>query len=136
MYWHLRNLNQEREDSRYIIHRTSRIISFAQSAAARRHYYTGLAQAIVHQMRAVELYYAGFYWSASYHSLRARSLAMNVIKNNREIWFFEMFLSDSREERYLNHGPGEADLDILIDLNTFGNDETVANREFELDIKD
>ena len=136
LYWHIRNLNQEREDCRYIIHRTSQVVFFAQRAAARRHFNTGLAQAVIHQMRAVELYHAGLYWSAIYHSLRARKLAVNVINGNRESWFWELFAGDTREERYLSHGPGDADLDLLIDLNTFGNDETVINGEFELDIKE
>lgn len=134
-YWHIRNHKQEQEDCRYVIHRTSQCISFAQSATALRHYNRGLALAIAHQMRAIELYHAGFYWSAIYHSLRARNLAMNVIKNNRETWF-ELFVGDAREERYLSHGPGEVDLDLLIDLNSFGNDETMVKVKFELDIKD
>lgn len=135
-YWHRRNLPQEREDSRYIIRRTSEVISFAQRAALIRHYNSGLARAIAHQQRALELYEAHLYWSAIYHSLRARNLAMIIISRNREQWFEKSFAKDPREEKYRYNGPEDHVLDLLIDLKMIGSDDAVVNIHFELDIKD
>jgi len=135
-YWHHRNWHQEREDCRYIIRRTSQVISYAQRLALVRLYTSGLARAIVHQQRALDLYEAGFYWSAIYHSLRARSLAINVIRGNRERWFWKQYTGDPLEEKYRIHGPEENILDLLVDLSVIGDDKAVLNIQFKLDIID
>lgn len=63
-------------------------------------------------------------------------MAMDVINGNHENLFWKLFMGDPKEERYRSHAPEDTDLDLLIDLNMFGNDDAVINMEFELDIKD
>ncbi len=135
-YWYQRNIQREREDCRYIIHRTSETILYAQQAALRGHYTTGLARAIAHQQRARELYDARLYWSAIQHSLRARSLAKNVIIGNREKWVGSKYEYDAREKRYQRYTPKDNDLDIRVDFSSVGSDDAVIRIKFELDINE
>lgn len=113
---------QERNDASYIIHRTADVVFVAQRATGRRHYYRGLSLAIAHQQKARRLYMAGFYQDAIFHSLRAREIAIVIIRENRENWSGSW---DDREERYRCNAPRDNDLDIKLNLIKIGDKEAV-----------
>lgn len=113
---------QERNDARYIIHRTADVIFVAQRSTGRRNYYKGLAQAVAHQQKARRLYMAGLYQQAIHHSLRARRLAIMVIRGNNEKWSGSW---DTREEKYRRSSPRDNDLDVKLDFFKFGDKEAV-----------
>jgi hypothetical protein len=123
----------ERNDARYIIHRTAAAIFAAQEAAARGRNYFGLRQAIAHQQRASNLYWDGFYRKAIYHSLRARDLAFQVIAENRQKPRREYY-HDQLEDRYAYSAPRDKELDINIDTVKVGKDEALVRLHFGLDI--
>lgn len=113
---------EERNDARYIIHRTADTIFAAQRSTERNHYYKGLSQAISHQQRARQLYMAGSYQEAIHHSLRARRIAITVIQRNNEKWSGSL---DRREERYRHSSPKDNDLDIKLKMIKIGDKEAV-----------
>lgn len=123
---------KERDDARYVINRTASVIFRAQRAARIGHYYYGFARSIAHQNKARELFRAGRYREAIFHSLRARRLAMQVIRGNRENW--SGYSRDDREERYGHQTPSDRDLDIRIDWSKVGKDEAVMNIQFHLNV--
>lgn len=135
-YWHVRNVVQEQKDCRYIIRRTSQVIVFAQRMAELRHYSKGLSRAITHQRIAYELYKDHFYWSAIYHSFRARSLAMQVIDGNREPSFWKLFAGDPVEDKYRCNAPDEDDLDTWVDPNAIDGDDAMIHFQFEISFDD
>lgn len=122
-----------KKDAGYIIHRTALIIYDAQQAAKRRHYYYGLSRAIAHQQKARQLYKIESYRDAIYHSLRARDLAFQVIRENRERPRRE-FYRDELEISYSRTAPRNNELDIRINTIKIGKDDQVVNLHFELDI--
>ncbi len=113
---------QERNDARYIIHRTADVIFVAQRSTGRRHYYKGMAQAVSHQQKARQLYMAGFYQEAIFHSLRAREIAIVIIQGNKEKWSGSW---DYREERYRRSGPRGNELDVKLNFIKIGDKEAV-----------
>lgn len=113
---------EERNDARYIIHRTADTIFVAQRSTGRRHYYNGLSRAISHQQRARQLYMAGSYQEAIHHSLRARRIAISIIRNNNEKWSGSW---DRREEKYRHSSPKDNDLDIKLKFIKIGDKEAV-----------
>jgi hypothetical protein len=124
---------QEREDARYIIHRTAETIFGAQQAAERGRHYNGLRQSIAHQQRARELYQNGLYREAIYHSLRARDIAFQVITLNRERPHREYY-RDDMENRYVRSAPRNKDLDIRIDSVKVGKEAALVRLHFGWDI--
>lgn len=123
---------QEREDARYIINRTASVISRAQRAARIGHYYDGFARSIAHQHKARELFQARHHREAIFHSLRARRLAMQVIRGNRENW--SGYAWDDREERYGHMAPNDRDLDVQVDWSKVGNDDAAVRIRFNLNV--
>ena len=124
---------QERDDAGYIIHRTATVVFTAQQAAQHGHHYYGFAQVIAHQQKARELYWAGSYREAIYHSLRARDLAFQIIEGNREKPRRE-FYRDEMEERYRHSSPRDEELDLKIDKKKVAKDDEVVRLHFDLDI--
>lgn len=127
-----RQRKKERDDARYVINRTASVISRAQRSTKIGHFYNGIARSIAHQNKARELYRAGRYRDAIFHSLRARKLAMNVIRGNRDNW--AGYSRDEREERYARMSPKDKDLDVLIDWSKVGKDNTVVHIQFNLSV--
>lgn len=125
----------ERDDSRYVTHRTAMLLMDAQRSADHRHYSSGLAQAIAHQQRAHELYMKGSYRDAIFFSLRARDLAIQIIQGNKEKPRREFF-RDEREERYYQKSPRHEDLDARLDRKNKWRDEDVVHMKFDFDIKE
>lgn len=127
-----RRLMQERDDARYVINRTASVISRAQRNARMNHYYAGFARAIAHQNKARELFQNRRYQEAIFHSLRARKLAMQVIRGNREHW--SGYSRNDREERYIRMAPSDHDLDIRVDWQKVGNDDAAVRIQFNLNV--
>jgi hypothetical protein len=124
---------QEREDARYIIHRTAETIFSAQQAAERGRHYIGLRRSIAHQQRARRLYMAGAYREAIYHSLRARDIAFQVIAQNQGRPRREYY-RDDMENHYVQTAPRNNDLDIRIDSVKVGKEDALVRLHFGLDI--
>jgi hypothetical protein len=123
---------QEREDARYVINRTASVISRAQRSARNGHYYQGFSRAVAHQHKARELFQARRHREAIFHSLRARELAMHVIRGNRENW--PGYAWDDREQRYGHMAPSDRDLDIQVDWSKVGNDDAAVRIRFNLNV--
>lgn len=122
-----------REDARYIIRRTARVLFIARRAAERRQHYFGLARAVAHQRIARQLYWDGAYREAIFHSLRARRIAIKVIRQNNERPSRE-FYWDRIEEDYTRSAPRDSELDMKIDLTKIGRDDEMVHLEINLDI--
>jgi hypothetical protein len=124
---------QIREDARYIIHRSAMVLFAARRAAERGHRYFGLARAFAHQQKARELYEDGSYREAIFHSLRARDLAFQIIRENREKPGREFF-RDDLEDRYTREAPRDNELDLRINLHNIGSDDEAVRFNFDIDI--
>jgi hypothetical protein len=124
---------QQRNDARYIIHRTATVIFEAQRAVERGHQFLGMARAIAAQQRARDLYLKGNYRDSIFHSLRARKLAIQIIRGNRGKIRPEFF-PDKLESRYEHEGPGDDQLDRQMDQRRMGRDDDAARIRIELDI--
>jgi hypothetical protein len=123
---------RERDDARYVINRTASVILRAQRISRAKHYYFGFARSVAHQNKARELFKAGFYRDAIFHSLRARTLAMNVIRGNQDNW--SGYSRDDREERYSRACPSDRDLDVKIDWTKTGKDDAVVHIQFNFNL--
>ncbi len=133
-----RDDRRERElqnDSRYVIHRTAQVIFEAQRAAERGHRSFGLARAVVAQQRARQLYMNRNYQDAIFFSMRARRIAIEVIKANN----FRVrsdFFPDRLESRYDRQGPSDDELDRRMDRDRGrpGRDDDAIRIKIELDL--
>jgi hypothetical protein len=125
--------DHEREDGRYIVHRTAMVVFAAQRSAEQGHHFLGFTQVIAHQQRAQELYMQGSYREAIFHSLRARELAIQIIGENHGRCEREFF-RDEREENYYHSAPRDNELDMKLDMKKMGKDDEVAHIRFYLDI--
>jgi len=86
-------------------------IEKAQALAKKGGIYTGIGKAVAHQQRARELFRAGWYERAILHARRAKVLAKEVIKANRQE------IADKDDDK----------LDIKISV--------VSDAELDMDIK-
>jgi hypothetical protein len=125
--------HQIREDARQIIHRTAMVLVEAQQAVQRKHNFFGLARSFAHQQKAQELYRDGSYRDAIFHSLRARELAIQVIRENRGRLRPE-FNRDEMEQRYSRDIPRDEELDRRLDKSKVGRDEDTVHLHFNFDI--
>lgn len=116
-----------RDDARYIIHRTSEVIMEAQNAARRNHYANGLSKAVAHQDWARNLYMRGNYRDAIYHSMRARNIAYQILRENRSPRRYNNDWDD-REYGYRDYAPQDDDLDLQINWKLKTDDETIYLR--------
>ena len=128
-------IREMRKDCRYVIHRTARVIFEAQQAAERGHQYFGLARAVFTQQRARELYMNNNFQDAIFFSLRARRLAIEIIRANRGRVRPEFF-PDRLEFRYEHQGPADHDLDRQIDRDRgrMGRDDDAVHLRIHLDL--
>ena len=126
--------NQERDDARYILHRTAMVVFDAQRILEHRNRRSfGFAQVIANQQKAKELFLNGFYRDAIFHSLRARELAFQIIKRNGERHRRE-FSRDEMEERYAHNSPRGEELDLRLNLGKLGKDDDVVHFKLDIDI--
>lgn len=123
---------RERDDARYVINRTATVIFRAQRTARVHHYYAGFARSVAHQNKARELFRAGSYREAIFHSLRARKLAMFVIRGNRDNW--SGYDRDDREAFYVKMAPRDNDLDIRVDWHKVEKDDAAVHIQFNLNV--
>lgn len=122
-----------REDARAIIQRTTVVLREAQQTAKRHRYTRGLAKAVAHQERARELYWRGDYKDAIFHSLRARDLAFQIIRGNRQSYRKEYDWNDM-ERRYRHDCPKDDDLDVRIEWRSRNDKEMLTIKLiFDLD---
>lgn len=131
--FHERRDYHERENCRYIIHRTAMTVFAAQRATQNSHRYGSFAQAITHQQKARELYFQGSYREAIFHSLRAREIAIRIIGENRGQIRREYF-RDEMEERYTRDIPRDEELDRRLDKVNIGSDDEAVHLHFDIDI--
>ncbi len=120
--------------ARHVIRRTAVVLAAAQRAAARGHKYAGLALAVGHQRYARRMYVNGRYLDAILHSLRARELAIAVLRRNGAALVREAVL-DNLEKGYTRSAPPGKDLDTRIAGEDLGTDEDAAKAKIEPDIE-
>lgn len=131
-----RRNREMQNDCRYIIHRTAQVVFEAQQAAERGHRPFGLSRAVFAQQRARQLYISGNYQDAIFFSMRARRIAIDVIRANR----FRVrpeFFPDRIESRYDHQGPSDDELDRRIDddgRGRMGRDDDAVRIKIELDL--
>jgi len=70
--------------AKLVLTKSRNTIIKAQELAKKGGIYTGLGKAVAHQQRARELFRAGWYERAILHARRAKVLAKEVIKANRQ----------------------------------------------------
>ena len=125
--WELRN------DARNIIRRTASVLVDAQQSVRRGHRYSGLAKAIALQRVARERYIAGKYRDAIYSSLRARELAVQIIRANKGRVKSE-YLFDEPERYYNQERPNASQVDRWLEPSKMGKDNDALRIVIELDI--
>ncbi len=128
--WEREQRERENSDARYTIRRTASIITLAQRNA--RINFVGLALVVAHQQRATDLYRAGFYREAIFHSLRARRLAITIITKNKVVWRDPVV--DTREESYYRVAPRDNDIDLRIDRSRMAKDNEAVKIIINIDI--
>ena len=121
-----------RNHARHAIERTAVVLVAAQKAARAGHKYDGLARAVAHQLFAREMYARERYHEAIHHSLRARALAVDVIRANGAKLLKEANL-DALEKNYANESPPGEELDLKI-VALLGQDKMAVFVRIELDI--
>jgi hypothetical protein len=104
----------KRRTSRRILIRTRLVIIHAQKTAKEGKEYKGLGNCLRHQRIARRLHFRGRYLLSALHSLRARKLAVLIIKNNKGTLIKETNLT-REEERLLKNSPGDEALDKELD---------------------
>lgn len=124
---------QLKRDARHVIRRTAVALRAAQKAARQGHRYAYLGRAIAHQRYSRRLYARGFYLEAIHHSLHARTLAVQVIKANRQALVSEAYL-DWLERRYSGRSPRGADLELQLPPGEIEDDKLSVEIEIELDL--
>lgn len=90
--------------------RTRLVIIHAQKISREGKEYAGLGNCLRHQRIARRLHYRTRYLLSALHSLRARKLAVLIIKNNKGTLIKETNLT-KEEERLLKNSPGDEALD-------------------------
>jgi hypothetical protein len=104
----------KKRTSRRILIRTRLVIIHAQKTAREGKKYIGLGNCLRHQRIARRLHIRGRYILSVLHSLRARKLAVLIIKNNKGELIGETKLT-REEERLLKNSPGDEALDKELD---------------------
>ncbi|HBF38600.1 MAG TPA: hypothetical protein DDW50_14935, partial [Firmicutes bacterium] len=95
----------------------------------------GLARAVFTQQRAREFFMNGNYQDAIFFSMRARRLAIEVIRANR-VRVRPEFFPDRLESRYEYQGPDDNELDRRIDKDRgrMGRDDDAVHVRIQLDL--
>jgi len=114
-----------RTDARHVISRSAVVIAAAQKAAKLGNQYMGLGKAVAHQRFARILFRNGYYFRAIAHSLRARALAVEVIRLNKAAIVEEAAL-DQKEQNYTPKLPSDKDLDQKVEKD-LGKDDAAAD---------
>lgn len=122
-----------REDASRIIHRTAEVLIEARRAVERRHRFIGLARAMANQRFARRLFFEGSYQEAIYHSLRARQIAVQIIRANHGRIRPEFF-RDSSERHYARNIPRNEDLDQRVDYKDLEKDDDAVRIQIDLDV--
>ena len=102
-----------RDDAREVLRRTNVVIREAQRVARNHHNRAGLGKAIGQQRYAIRVYQQHQYQDAVYHSLRARRLAIQVIRSCHGRMPHETEYTWA-ERRYRSDSPDDDDLDLRI----------------------
>lgn len=122
----------ERNHARHVFRRTALVIVTAQKAAREGKQYVGLGKSIAHQRFARQLYKEGFYFRAVTHSLRARTIAIQVIRRNKAELIKEATL-DKIENIYYQKMPPNEHLDRQVAQNS-DKDESAVDIDIEIEI--
>jgi hypothetical protein len=122
-----------RADAEYIIHRTAVTLDSAQQIANIGHQYFQLGLATAHQQKALEFYRNGLFRDANFHSLRARNIAIRVIRDNLEK-LQQDFSPDPMEQRYNQDSPREDELDRRLDRRNMNRDDDIIHLRLNLDL--
>jgi hypothetical protein len=104
----------KRRTSLRILVRTRLVIIHAQKTARDGKKYTGLGNCLRHQRIARRLHFRRRYLLSALHSLRARKLAVLIIKNNKGKLIKETNLT-REEEGLLKNSPDDEALDKELD---------------------
>ncbi len=98
-------------DAFNIVNRSAKIISDAQKAAQRLQYFNGLGLVVTEQREARKAYESGAYQDAIFYSLRARALAITLIKTAQAYLSQEDETLDPVESAYAAKSPAAKDID-------------------------
>jgi hypothetical protein len=112
--------------SRHIIHRTTAVLMVAQQSALQGQRFYGLGLAIAHHRHSLKMFNHGSFEEAIYHSLRARYLGANVVKQNKNEALVDA-LYNRIEERFAARSPSADELDRRLPDN--GRDDKTAVHE-------
>jgi hypothetical protein len=104
----------KKRTSRRILIRTRLVIIHAQKTAREGKKYIGLGSCLRHQRIARRLHLRRRYLLSALHSLRARKLAVLIIRNNKGRLIKETKLT-REEEVLLKNSPGDEALDKELD---------------------
>ncbi len=118
------SIQSEREKAKTVIRRTAVVIQDAQQAAGRGRHSQGLGRAVAHHRYSIREYNQRNYRDAIYHSLRARELAGQVLRNNHRRLPRESNWTDD-ERNWKRRSPSNAELDRKVVRLTVGDDESV-----------
>lgn len=122
------------KDVRHVYRRTAAVLRVAQRFASASHINYGLGLAIIHHRYSEKLYHQGRMDDAIYHSLRARSIAANVIRQNKSEILQEA-LHDQMESRYAQRSPSEKELDRRVRGEKPLSDEAAETERFSSDLQ-
>ncbi len=117
-------VQSDREQANSIIRRTAVVIQDAQQAAGRGRHSQGLGRAVAHHRYSIRQSNQRNYRDAIYHSLRARELAGQVLRNNRRRLPRESNWNDD-ELYWKRRGPSNAELDRKVARLAVGDNESV-----------
>jgi hypothetical protein len=129
VFVHAESSDTIRHDSRHVIRRTAGIVRAAQQHCIKASQYTGLRRAVAHHLLSRKLYRQYQYEEGIYHSLRARYLAIQILKGNpkfKDVWQDAIY--DRVEKMYVRQSPSDLELDQLVaeEEQTIESDEAAA----------
>lgn len=104
-----------RHDSRHVIKRTAGVVRAAQQHCIKTSQYNGLRRVVAHHLMSRRLHRQNQYEKGIYHSLRARYLAIQILKDNpklKDVWQDAMY--DRIEKMYARQSPSDNELDRLV----------------------
>jgi len=127
----------DKTKAKVILMKTNRALGVAHMTVKRTKKYTGLlGKAVKHARFAKKQYLAGNYDKSVYHSLYARKLAIEVMKeNNAKTGSDYLFSPD--ENTLLASSPSNEDLinELIIDTPSVLTDEELMNGSLEIEVQ-
>ena len=114
---HYYNHQSSRMDARRVLQRTAQYLMEAQRVARNRgNYYQGLGKALAHQNRAKQLYEQGWYDRAIVHSISARKIAIDILRQNRARFDEHNAFNDYNRRFERDYNDNDLDAEIYFNM--------------------